>query len=101
MTDQQTSYGQYANGQHTPALDQLDRPPLADLAALDPDQLDQRGARIPFGDRWNQTLLPTVASGILRLLVERNPAMFGDLLSETMTGHRKATTGRKRTRPPA
>lgn len=101
MTD--TTYGKYdANGQRAAdvgQLDPLDRPPVADLAALNPDQLDQRGARVPFGERWNQTLLPSVASAMLTDLATRNPALFGDLLSAAMTGFRRTPTSRKRAKP--
>lgn len=99
----ETAYGQYGtNGAHMPERDQLDpldRPPVADLAALDPGQLDQRGARVPFGDRWNQTLLPSIAAAMLTDLAARNPALFGDLLNAAMTGHRRTPTGRKRNKP--
>lgn len=99
----ETTYGQYGtNGTHAAEpgqLDPLDRPPVADLAALDPGQLDQRGARIPFGERWNQTLLPSVAAAVLADLAARNPALFGDLLNAAMTGYRRTPTTRKRNKP--
>lgn len=52
------------------------------------DDLDELGARIPFGDRANQTVPPSWAAGILRLLATREPEQFGAYMTEVATGHR-------------
>lgn len=62
------------------------------------DELDELGARIPFGDRPNQNIPPSWAAGILRLLAERDPERFGAYMTEVATGHRVSEPA-KRGRP--
>jgi hypothetical protein len=66
--------------------------------AMTPEDLDELGARIPFGNRANQSVPPTWAAGILRILAEREPETFGAYMLEVATGHRaeRARRGRPR-----
>lgn len=51
--------------------------------------------RIKFGPKPHQELSPDVASMMLTLWRERNPAHFGAVLAEAMTGE-PPRTGRRR-----
>ncbi len=51
-------------------------------------ELDELDARIPFGDRANETVPASWASDMLRLLRERNPQLFVALMGEAATGYR-------------
>jgi hypothetical protein len=62
------------------------------------DELDELGARIPFGDRANQNMPASWAAGILRILAERDPETFGAYMTEVATGHR-VERGARRGRP--
>lgn len=42
--------------------------------------------RVPFGPRDNQHIPLSVASAMLRMWQERDPAHFGALLAESLTG---------------
>jgi hypothetical protein len=63
-------------------------------SALTADELDELGGRIPFGDRDNQTMPPSWAAGMLRIMAERDPETFGAYMLEVITGHRAVKRGR-------
>lgn len=48
--------------------------------------------RIRFGPKPHQELSPEVAELMLTLWREKNPAQFGAVLAEVMTGERPAAT---------
>jgi hypothetical protein len=48
--------------------------------------------RIKFGPKPHQELSPEVAELMLTLWREKNPAQFGAVLAEVMTGERPAAT---------
>lgn len=48
--------------------------------------------RIKFGPKPHQEISPEVAEMMLMLWRERNPAQFGSVLAEVMTGERPAAT---------
>lgn len=50
--------------------------------------LDELGARIPFGTRPNQTVPASWAASILTMLRDRHPDIFITLMGEAATGHR-------------
>jgi hypothetical protein len=57
-------------------------------AEMSTADLDDLGARIPFGPRPNQTMPASWAASILTMLAERQPALFGGLMLEATTGYR-------------
>lgn len=59
--------------------------------------LDELGARIPFGKLPNQTVPASWAASILTNLRDRHPDLFVALMGEAATGYRteKAARGRK------
>lgn len=60
-----------------------------------PAELDELGARIPFGPRPNQTMPASWAAAVLTMLAERNPAQFGSYLTEATTGYRAEVRQRR------
>lgn len=62
-------------------------------SSKDLTDLDEMGARIPFGNRPNQTMPPTWAADMLTLLCERHSKIFRDLLGEVATGERTLKRG--------
>lgn len=59
------------------------------------DDLDELGARIPFGDRPNQTVPASWASMMLVLLRTREPQLFVALMGEAATGYRSETVAKR------
>lgn len=59
------------------------------------DDLDELGARIPFGSRPNQTMPPSWAAAMLTLLAERHQPVFSALLGEVVIGYRAPETGKR------
>lgn len=59
--------------------------------------LDELGARIPFGNLPNQTVPASWAAAILTMLRDRHTDLFVALMGEAATGYRteKAARGRK------
>ncbi len=51
-------------------------------------ELDDLNVRIPFGDRANESVPPSWAERMLRLLRQRDPSLFVVLMGEAATGYR-------------
>ena len=60
--------------------------------------LDDLGARIPFGPRPNESIPPSWAARMITLLRERDPSLFVALMGEAATGYRteRAARGRRK-----
>ena len=60
--------------------------------------LDELGARIPFGSRPNESIPPSWAARMITLLRERDPSLFVALMGEAATGYRteRAARGRRK-----
>lgn len=87
MTDQTTAYA--PNGTRPADVDKLDH--------LKAEDLDQRGARIPWGPKPHQHVGPVIAAGMLRLLRERDSTLWAELHYEAATGDRLDLGRRRKT----
>lgn len=74
-----------------PGLPEWERKRFADL-----DGLDDFGSCLPYGDRRTNTVYPSVAADMLRMLHDRHPHLFAALHYEAQTGEPLADEPRQR-----
>ena len=60
------------------------------------ETLERADRRVSFGPKQWQTMQPEVASMLLTLWRERQPAQFGSYLAEVLTGEPPSTVKRAR-----
>lgn len=66
---------------------------------MDTGNQDTPPARVSFGPKDYQTLELEVASMLLTLWRERQPATFGSYLAEVLTGTRPAASRERKAKP--